>query len=402
MNWNPHKAHNMTYFRFALSSFWRRPLRSLITTAGVSIAVATAFSLLAFQRGYTRSLWTELDKLGAHILIVPKGCPYEAASLALHGANWPCYLKATYLEETRAVPGIAAIAPVFMSAFYNSEGRHTVYAGIDTNMLAIKPMWKMDGRFPGTNEILIGADVARKRNWRLGQTVTLPEVKNAQRVVAGVLQPTHSSDDGFIFMPLQDAPQRSLHPHELTHALLRLRDPNELDQVVKALRGCDAAMQMNIVPLAHLFGTIQSLANSTRWFLGCATLVALLAAGAGVASTLLIAISERAREIGVMRAVGASPMDVFRLIWLEAMQTCLIGGAIGTLVAFASMNAVESWLRARLPFNPGGEIMAWEWQVATVSMGASLLLGCFAGWLPAWRASRSTPREAMRAKDAFA
>src|SRR5262245_47293865 len=108
----------MTWFKLALSGLWRRPLRSSLTAAGVAIAIAAAFCLLAFQHGYRASLWRELDRLGAHILVVPKGCPYDAVSLALHGANWPCHLKASYLAEVSAVPGVKATAPVLMAAFF--------------------------------------------------------------------------------------------------------------------------------------------------------------------------------------------------------------------------------------------------------------------------------------------
>src|SRR5437588_9464295 len=104
-------------------------------------------------------------------------------------------------------------------------------------------------------------------------------------------------------------------------------------------------MDMNVVPLAHLFQTIQGLVNTTRMLLGCVALVALLVAGAGVSNTLLMAVTERTREIGVMRAVGASPGDIFRLIWLETVQVCLLGGLIGTLCAGLGAQGVETWLR---------------------------------------------------------
>ena len=386
----------MNWSRLALSGFWRRPLRTAITAAGVAIAIAAAFSLLAFQHGYQKSLWRELDRLGAHILVVPKGCPYEAASLALHGANWPCYLKESYLAEVRAVPGISAAAPVFMAALYDPNARHNVYIGMDTNMLALKPGWRIQGVFPQQNEVLLGAEVARQQNWTPGQTVDLPGLQNARCSVAGVLDPTQSADDTFIFLPLNEAQQRFKHSNELTHVLVRLSDPNRMDKVVAALRGCDAGMQMNIIPLAHLFRTIQSLANSTRWFLGCATLVALLAAGAGVSAALLIAVTERTREIGVMRAIGASQGDIFRLFWLEALQICAIGATGGVLVAFALMRAVENWFRVRLPFAPDGQLMIWEWWIVAACVGTAVVLGSVAAWLPAWRAARLMPMEAMR------
>src|SRR4026208_13437 len=104
----------MTWLELSVKEWQRRPFRPAVTAAGVAIAIAALFSLLAFQRGYRDGLRNELDRLGAHVLVVPKGCPYDAASMALHGASWPCYLKQQYLEEVRAVPGVAAGAPAFL------------------------------------------------------------------------------------------------------------------------------------------------------------------------------------------------------------------------------------------------------------------------------------------------
>src|SRR6266567_3119117 len=109
----------MTWIQLSLKEWQRRPLRTCVTTAGVAIAVAALFSLLAFQRGYQQGLHNELDRLGAHVLVVPKGCPYDAASIALHGASWPCYLKERYLGEVRAVTSVTTAAPALMSAVYD-------------------------------------------------------------------------------------------------------------------------------------------------------------------------------------------------------------------------------------------------------------------------------------------
>src|SRR3954451_22879535 len=64
----------------AIRNLTRRPARTAVTTAGVALAVAAFFSIISFQRGYQRGLSLELDRLGAHLLVVPKGCPYDAAS----------------------------------------------------------------------------------------------------------------------------------------------------------------------------------------------------------------------------------------------------------------------------------------------------------------------------------
>ncbi len=87
-----------------------------VTTLGVAIAVGALWSLLAFGRGYRDAMQGEINHLGAHVLAVPKGCPYDAASIALHGASWPCYLREAYLKQVRVVPAVEVAAPVFMAA----------------------------------------------------------------------------------------------------------------------------------------------------------------------------------------------------------------------------------------------------------------------------------------------
>src|SRR3954447_26066799 len=148
----------MTLLRLCLSEWRRRPLRTSVTAAGVGVAVSALFSLLAFHKGYQRGIQSEIGRLGAHVLVVPKGCPYDAASMALHGANWPCYLKARYLDEVRAVPGVAGAAPVLMNAL-TDKGEQVVYVGIDQSFLALRPGWRINGAFPsGSYEFLAGAE----------------------------------------------------------------------------------------------------------------------------------------------------------------------------------------------------------------------------------------------------
>src|ERR1051326_5667470 len=110
----------MTWLQLAIKNSGRRKLRTLVTTAGVAIAIAALYSMVAFQRGYQAGMQGELDRLGAHILVVPKGCPYDAASIALHGAGWPCYLKEAYLRQVRNTRGVATAAPLLMNAFYDA------------------------------------------------------------------------------------------------------------------------------------------------------------------------------------------------------------------------------------------------------------------------------------------
>ena len=386
----------MNWTRLSLNEWRRRPLRTAVTSAGVALAVASIFSLLAFHDGYQDGMRSEINRLGAHILVVPKGCPYDAASIALHGANWPCYLNADYLAQVRSVQGVAGAAPALMAALTGGDGRQIVYVGIDEQMLTLRPAWKIDGAFPrGSGEILAGSEAARIHQWKTGDQVALPELRGQRGVIAGILQPTHGADDTFIYARLEDAQRWFQKPAQLTHILVKLTDAEQLDRVTGALRGCDAGMDMNIVPLAHLFRTIQSLVNSTRLLLGSVALIGLLIAVTGVSNAVLMSVSERRGEIGILRAMGASRFDVFRLIWLETIQVCAAGGVAGLLVAFVSARGLEAWLRSGLPFAPTDTLIRWDWWTAAACLAGAMLLGSFAALLPASRAAELSPVEAM-------
>jgi putative ABC transport system permease protein len=392
----------MGFLQMAWKNSGRRKLRTLVTTLGVAIAVAALFSLLSFQRGYQAGMQNELSRLGAHVLVVPKGCPYDAASIALHGAAWPCYLKEEYLERVQKTDGVQTAAPLFMNAVFDSKsGDQSVYLGAEPGLLNVKKGWRINGKFPAHDgEFLIGSTVAETRKLKVGQTFTLPGLNGKTGRVSGILNPTNGADDTFFYMPLAESQRLFKRPKELTHILVRLTDPNSLDAVVGGLRACEAGMEMNIVPLTHLFQTIQGMVNSTRTLLGCVALVALLVAGAGVSNTVMMAVTERTREIGVMRAVGASPLDVFRLIWLETLFVCVTGGLIGIVLALMGSRSVEGWLRARLPFSPDGSLVHPELSVMLLCLLGAAILGSLAGLLPAWRAAKFSPVEAIRAGSA--
>ena len=387
----------MNLFTLTIKNAKRRRARTLVTVLGVAVAIAALSSLAAFEMGYERGMRGELDRLGAHILVVPKGCPYNSASIALHGASWPCYLKAEYLKEVSGAKGVETAAPLLMNAIYDDTGGQTTYLGAQPDLLRVKRSWHIAGVFPmKPGDCLVGATIAKKRGLRVGQTFALPGLPGASGRVSGVLAETQGADDTFIYMPLVDAQRLFKRPAQLTHILVRLTDPNEVDAVVGALHGCGAGMDMNVVPMAHLFRTIQGLMNSTRLLLACIAAVALLIAGAGVSNTILMSVTERTREIGVMRAVGASRGNVFLLTWLETVLLCLLGGLAGLALASAGSSGVEHWLRERLPFTPSGTLVRFEPLVMLGCLAAALVLGTLAGLLPAWRAARLSPIEAMR------
>jgi putative ABC transport system permease protein len=109
-----------------------------------------------------------------------------------------------------------------------------------------------------------------------------------------------------------------------------------------------------------------------------------------------MSVAERRREIGIMRAVGASRARVFAMIWLETLQVCLAGAMIGIVAAYLSSRLLEGWLRTRLPFAPADTLLRWEPAIAALCVFGAIVLGSLAALLPASRAAELSPVEAMR------
>ena len=392
-----------TTLRYIITNLGRRPLRAAVTALGVAVAIATVFSLISFQRGYQAGLKSDMDKLGAHLLVVPKGCPYDAASIALHGATWPCYLKTSYLATVMSTPHVAVAAPVLMSAIYLPSSEQVVYCGVERNILGLKRSWRIDGSMlddqatgAAPTEMLTGSAIAKEKGWKIGDVVNLPGIDGKQGKVTGILEPTGGADDLFVYMPMARTQQLFKRPNQITHILVRLDDPEKMDEVVSNLRGCDAGMDMNVVPLAHLYHTIQQLIESTKLLLYCVVLIAVLAAGAGLSNTILMAVNERTREIGVLRALGASQWHIFKIVWSEAVLLCIVGAAIGIGASIAGSHSLESWFRANLPYAPTGQLITPDAALILGCLFGSIVLASIASAVPAGRASRMSPALSVR------
>jgi len=124
----------MQWIALAVKNMVRRPTRTGLAMLGVAIAVAVLFSLIQFQRGYEAGVRDEVGSLGAHIMVVPRGCPYEAATIVLHGGKWPRYMEASWHDLVSSAPGVDVSAPVIMDAIIKNGGaENLIYMGIDDN-----------------------------------------------------------------------------------------------------------------------------------------------------------------------------------------------------------------------------------------------------------------------------
>jgi putative ABC transport system permease protein len=113
-------------------------------------------------------------------------------------------------------------------------------------------------------------------------------------------------------------------------------------------------------------------------------------------NAILMAVFERTQEIGMMRAIGASRWDIFRIILKETALLTMVGGISGIIIAAAGSTLIEGFVRRVMPYMPTGEMLRFEPLLAMGCVLFGMVIGLLAGFYPAWKASRINPIEAIK------
>lgn len=392
----------MRVFTIAFKNLRRKKIRTGLTIGGVAAAVAVLVSLFGFDAGYQQSLNNDIDKLGYHLLVTAKGCPYEAATLMLKGGGGLRYIDEQIYRKIIADPRIDKITPQLVSSVYNQEGADsrgafTLYMGIEKSYLELKPWvkFKSGGWFSSADadEAIMGYEAAEVEQRLAGDKIFIPGI-NKVLMVVGIFERTGTQDDGMIFIPLADSQRIFDLPGKLTGIGIKLKDVHSIPEFEEYLYN-EPGIQ--VVSLAQVRGTILNLVSSARAMVNSVALVAIFIAVIGVTNTILMSVFERTREIGVMKALGASGLDVFKIIWVETMLLCALGGILGALSAVLGSGIVEDIIRQTIPYAPAGRLVIIKLSFLMLSLLATVIMGLIAGTYPAFRASRMKPVEAIRA-----
>ncbi len=391
----------MNLFSVALKNLTRKKVRTFLTIGGVAIAIAVLVSLKGFDTGYQRSLKSDIDKMGYQLLVTAKGCPYEAATLMLKGGGGLRYMDEAVYKKIISDPRIDKITPQLVSTAYDPDrqdgrGGIALYMGIEKSYLELKPWVKFrsGGWFSGqdADEVLMGYEAAELEQRSVGDKVFVPG-HDKILTVAGIFERTGTQDDGIIFMPLTTSQKIFNLPDKLTGIGIKLKDMGKISKFEEDLYN-EPGIQ--IISLAQVRGTILNLVSSAKAMTTAVALIAVIIAVIGVVNTILMSVFERTTEIGVMKAIGASRMDIFKIIWAETTFICIFGGALGGVIAIVGGKTVEFILKQALPYAPSGDLVIITPQNLLFSFIGAVVMGLIAGLYPAFRASSMKPIEAIR------
>jgi putative ABC transport system permease protein len=391
----------MNFLTLAAKNLLRRRGRTILTVMGVAIAISVLFSLLALNSGYEKELNREMSSMGAHLLAVPKGCPYEAASLIIHGGVIPKYLSAQDLKNVSSIADVELATPMLMHQFMKKDEKtgkstpHIIYGINMADMLRLKPWWKVEGRYFADNEtrvMLVGRDLAEKENLSLGQVLPVGPKKENFTIV-GILERTWDQDDQFHFFPLAEAQRVFGKEGRITTIAVKVRDVSQISAVSEKM---EEIPDIQVVTMTQIMGTIMNLAGSARSLLLTVIAIALIISAFGIVNTLLMSVNERTREFGMMKAIGASGTDIGKMVLAETVIITICGGVLGTAAALAGSRVIEGFVKGMLPYSPRGSFISFSPELVVFALAFSVVLGMVCGLYPAFISSRLSPMEAIR------
>jgi putative ABC transport system permease protein len=394
-----------------LRNFNRRKLRSALTISGILIGILAL---------------TTMGAMAEHVnALLDGGVKYFSSSIQVGSASDSTPLLATSTgAQLEAVPGVAAAYPEIsvLADQGNSQGisfgpsKQVVTWDSGIYKYGSLPMPLTSGRTISDGDrgaVVIGSNVARDWNLKVGSSVDLPKrpkdapagFVNHPFTVVGVLQPTLTAPDQFLYVSLPDS--QMLLGDTLPAALKGKVDPTALAQgyTVYAAKGTSMSSLDSIAKAinAQVPGVkaqqpsqiVSSFKSGSLIFSAITTgaaLLALVIGGLSVINTMLMAVSERVREIGLKKAIGAKTHHILREFMAESVAIGAIGGFIGYGLGVVLTTIFNGLL------GPGNELFLVTPSLTGLAIGFAVFLGAIAGVIPAWRASRMDPVAALRAQ----
>ena len=396
-----------TTLLMAITAIRRNAMRSFLTTLGVIIGVASVIAMVTLGRGATASVTNDISALGNNMLIIVPGADRRFGS----SSSAQPFTQDDVNAIREEVPAVALVAPTSGGAgraVYGNQNWSTGVTGADNSYLRVRN-WNVElGREFNDGEVRTGQAVCmlgetpRRELFGAGSPIGEQiRVGTVSCEVIAVLESKGTStfgedQDDFILMPLVTF-QRRMSGNENIGAILvsategvPTRDAQlDLIALLRQRRRIHVGDEDDFVvrDMQEIGQVVSTVTGVLTTLLGAIAAVSLLVGGIGIMNIMLVAVTERTREIGIRMAIGARAGDVLLQFLVEAITLSVLGGVMGI-----ALGLFGSWGAARafdLPWVPGMDVIAGSFLF-------SALVGVFFGYYPAHKAAQLNPIEALR------
>jgi len=396
--------------RVALSSLRATKARAFLTALGIVIGVGAVITMVALGAGAQAEVESQLDALGTDRLSISPGQSYTRGVASAERARLT-------IDDARALegaPALRAVAPILTGRAQLKIGSANGNIDVIATLPALSEIDRYElaaGRFLGVGDVqqrrrvvVLGSEIPSELKLDgvspeslVGREV---ELRGVTFEVVGVLQPSGAGgrDDPneSAFIPLSTGQFRVFGTDRIQRISVRLASGSsmrdgllDIEAVLRSehrLR-TDQTNDFRIQDNSEFLAARAEASETMTFLLAGIAAVSLLVGGIGIMNIMLVSVTERTREIGVRKALGATKRTVLAQFILEALVLCLIGGVVGVAAGYGAAGLI-------------GKLKGWPMNVSiesiVVAVGFSAAIGLFFGVWPARRAARLDPIQALR------
>lgn len=395
-------------FLMAWASIIANRMRSILTMLGIIIGVAAVIALVSIGNGVTKQVTDSISSLGSNLLIVMPGAP-RTPGVRPSAASQKSLKVADY-EAIAKMDDVKQASPVTNGSYtviYENQNSSTTVSGVDMSYQDINSLTVASGRFFTNKQIetrervaILGPTVVKNLYGTENPIGTNIRVGNIPFTVIGVLEAKGSSamgadQDDVILIPYTTAMERVEGKDYLRTIYVAAKEGASVDRLQADIENLlrvrhkikDPNLDdFNITNMSSVMKTMEETTGTLTLFLGAVAAISLIVGGIGIMNIMLVSVTERTREIGVRKALGATYRVIVTQFLIEAVVISLLGGLIGVILGVAASYGISAATK-----------MATVISIPTIlmSFGFSMLIGLVFGLYPAQKAAKLNPIDAL-------
>ena len=371
----------MNFFTIVIRGLTRRPVRTGLTLAGISIGIGAVVALVGMSNGYESSVSNQLDVIGIDVIVSN-----------MEGGIMPKAFDASLQDEIGKLPEVGKITSVLMQMLSIEDSPMMMVSGREWDGFTWDQLKVLEGRMPtGPDEraVVMGRLAAEVLEKGVGDTVFI-EIEEFE--VVGIVDGQSVVENGAIILPLRQFQEVSGYEGRVNFVDIQVKSGTTEEEIEAMCNRIEEIFpEGRAVQAGEVVGTSQGfqIAKAMSW---STSLLAIIVGVLGVMNTMLMTVFERTHEIGILLALGWKRRMIVFLVLCESALLGLLGGIIGVGIGALTLVILEATPTVRGLLEPEltGELLLKAILIAIV-------VGVVSGLYPAWRSSRLTPRLALQA-----